>query len=58
MRREFEGEINVFFFFFFFFFAYVTPSPSLLVSQELKTPVTFRNEKVETVDVDDALLSF
>ena len=30
MRREFEGETNP-------FFAYVTPSPSLLVSQELNT---------------------
>ena len=40
-----------------FFFAYVTPPPprqSLLVSRELNTPFPFRNEKVETVVVDDA----
>ena len=49
MRREFEGET-------IFFFANVNPSPSLLVSQAL--PFHFRNEKVETVVVDDALPSF
>ena len=41
MRREFEGET--------IFFAYVTPTPSLLVSQELNTPFPFRNENVKTV---------
>ena len=46
MRTQFEGET--------IFFAYVTPPPSLLVSQELNTPFSFRNEKVETVVVDDA----
>ena len=52
MRREFEDETNLFFF--LFIFAYITPFPSLLVCQELKTPFPFRNEKVETVGVDNA----
>ena len=37
-----------------FFCLRTPPPPSLLVRRELNTPFPFRNEKVETVVVDDA----
>ena len=40
--------------FFFFCLRNPPPPPSLIVSQELNTLLPFRNEKVETVVVDDA----
>ena len=49
MRTEFESETNL-----FFFLLTYPPPQSLLVSRELNTPFPFRNEKVETVVVDDA----
>ena len=52
MRTEFEGETNLLSF--FFLLTYPPPLFSLLVSLELNTPFPFRNEKVETVVVDDA----
>ena len=52
MRRKFEGETNS------FFFAYETPTPFPTSKSEIKTPFPFRNEKVETVVVDDAPHSF
>ena len=54
MRREFEGETNLNLL--LFIFAYVTPFPSLLVSQEFKTLFPYRNEKVETVGLDNTPL--
>ena len=47
-------ETNLYFL--LFIFAYVTPFPSLLVSQEFKTLFPYPNEKVETVGLDNAPL--